>query len=176
MTLEKGEALFEVSHDALLRPFTVHVRNGDVRAVGTRFNIITEGDLVTVTLLHGRVEVVTRGAAGEEHTQLSAGEAVAYDQNGVLPADPTTASARRIESWRKDRWSFDDWSLERAAREHNRYVNKPIRIDDAGLAQKRISGVFRIGDTDAFLTAVSRNAHAEVVDQGDSLLLVPAEE
>jgi len=36
--------------------------------------------------------------------------------------------------------------------------------------------VFRIGDTDAFLTAVSRNAHAEVVDQGDSLLLVPAEE
>ncbi len=114
VTLEKGEALFEVGHDALLRPFTVRVRNG--------------------------------------------------------------ASARRIESWRKDRWSFDGWSLERAAREHNRYVNKPIRIDDAELAQKRISGVFRIGDTDAFLTAVSRNAHAEVVDQGDSLLLVPAEE
>lgn len=176
VTLVRGEALFEVDRDPK-RPFTVHARNGHVRALGTRFNVIAEGDLVTVTLLDGRVEVVARGAAGEQRTQLGAGEAAAYGPQGIfVSAEPAMASARRIELWRKGMWASDGWPLERAVREHNRYAHKPIRIGDPELAQEQVSGVFRIGDTDAFVTMVSRTARAEVIDQGDSLLLVPADD
>lgn len=55
-------------------------------------------------------------------------------------------------------------------------MDKPIRIDDTELAQKQISGEFHIGDTDSFVTAVTRTARAAVIDQGDSLLLVPEEQ
>lgn len=174
VALMRGEALFEVGHDPE-RPFIVRARNGHVRALGTRFNVIAEGDLVTVTLLDGRVEVVARGVAGEQSTKLGAGEAIAYGPQGIFVlAEPATASARRIDLWRKGKWASDGWPLERAIREHNRYAHKPIYIGDPKLAQKQVSGVFRIGDTDTFVTMVSRTADAEVIDQGDSLLLVPA--
>lgn len=176
VTLVRGEALFEVDRDSK-RPFTVHARNGHVRALGTRFNVIAEGDLVTVTLLDGRAEVVARGAAGEQRTQLGAGEAVAYGPQGIfVSAEPATASARRIELWRKGKWASDGWPLERAVHEHNRYARKPIRIGDPELAQEPVSGVFLVGDTDAFVSMVSRTAHAEAIDQGDSLLLVPSDD
>lgn len=173
LTLEKGEVLFEVAHDPV-RPFTVRARNGHVRALGTRFNIVAENDLVTVTLLQGRAEVVARGDAGEQRTELGKGESIAYGRNGVLvPADPATASSRRIEGWRNGKWSFDGWPIERAVREHNRYASKPVRLGSAGLGQKQISGQFLISDPEAFVAAVAVVAGAEVIDQGDSLLLVP---
>lgn len=57
-----GEAYFEVTKEEL-RPFTVKCKNGEVRVLGTKFNVLAyEGhqDMVT-TLLEGSVEVSEQG-------------------------------------------------------------------------------------------------------------------
>ncbi len=175
VALEKGEALFEVARDTK-RPFTVRAANGYARAVGTRFNVLVQHDTVTVAVLEGRVDVVTQGVAGEQRAGLDAGQSIAYGMSGrLMPADPTVASPQRIAAWREGKLRFDKWLLERAIREHNRYSSKPIRLSNAGHGQRLISGVFRIGDTAALVDALETLIDVKAVDEGDALVLVPAD-
>ncbi len=175
VALEKGEALFEVTRDTK-RPFTVRAANGYVRAVGTRFNVLVQSDAVTVAVLEGRVNVVTQGDAGEERAELDVGQSIAYGRSGqLMPADPTVASPQRIVAWREGKLRFDAWSIERAIREHNRYSSKPLHLGDADLGQRLISGVFRIGDTSALVAALETLIDVKAVDQGEALVLVPAD-
>jgi transmembrane sensor len=51
--------------------------------------------------------------------------------------------------------AFEDVDLETALREFNRYGRTPIVLGDPLLAQLRVSGVFRIGEVDAFLQALN---------------------
>lgn len=175
VALEKGEALFEVARDTK-RPFTVRAANGYVRAVGTRFNVLVQNDTVTVAVLDGRVDVVTQGDAGEQRAELDVGQSIAYRKSGrLMPADPTVASAQRIAAWREGKLRFDEWPLERAIREHNRYSSKPIRLGNADLGQRLVSGVFRIGDTPAFVDALETLIDVKAVDQGEALVLVASD-
>ncbi|NML87591.1 hypothetical protein HHL26_00710 [Sphingobium sp. TB-6] len=59
--LLSGEALFTVVPDKN-RPFTVRTQNGTATAIGTAFNVHRGADDTTVTVLHGRVEVLALGA------------------------------------------------------------------------------------------------------------------
>ena len=56
-----GEAYFSVEPDAD-RPFEVRARDGLVRAIGTGFNVEIDGARVTVSVLEGRVAVVSDAA------------------------------------------------------------------------------------------------------------------
>src|SRR5690606_20728867 len=55
--LDRGEAMFEVAHDAD-RPFVVVAGDTRVQALGTVFIVRRTGDDVVVTLVKGRVAVV----------------------------------------------------------------------------------------------------------------------
>ncbi len=176
VVIDRGEAMFEIAPDAQ-RPFVVRAGRGVIRTVGTSFNVITDGRLVTVTVLDGQVEVVTtskvRTAAA---ILLGAGEATAYDRDGrAVNVDPTRASAERILAWRGGRLHFDDWPIERAIREHHRYGGKPIRLSDPALGQERIGGKFRIGDTQGLAIAIAEAIRGEVVEQDNDFLLTRPE-
>ena len=56
--LLRGEALFQVSHDPA-RPFDVHADGGVVRAIGTEFNVDLRPHYAAVTVLQGRVAVMS---------------------------------------------------------------------------------------------------------------------
>jgi transmembrane sensor len=171
--LEGGEALFEVSPDPS-RPFTVSAGAGWARAVGTRFNVLMDTQSVTVTVLEGTVEVAPNAANPRLRTRVQTGQSVAFSPSGVLVgALPQRASLDRIVAWREGKLRFDAWSLEQAVAEHNRYARKPIRIDGSVPADVRVSGVFRIGDTQAFLGALHELMALQVVDEGEYLSLSP---
>ncbi len=176
VAIDRGEAMFEVVPDAK-RPFVVRADRGVIRAVGTSFNVITDGRVVTVTVLDGRVEVATTAPGGTAtSTILGAGESTAYDQNGrTVDVDPTQGSAQRILAWRKGRLQLDAWPIARAIREHHRYGGKPIRLSDPTLGQTPIGGVLRIGDAPALAMTIAAVINAEIIDQGDSLLLLTSE-
>lgn len=172
VAIDRGEAMFEIAPDSQ-RPFVVHAGRGVIRTVGTSFNVITDGRVVTVTVLDGHIEVVTTSKDGTAAAiSLGAGEATAYDQDGrTVNVDPTQASAERILAWRRGRLPFDDWPIERAIREHHRYGGKPIRLSDPALGQERIGGVFRIGDTQALAIAIAEAIRGEVDERDDAFLL-----
>jgi transmembrane sensor len=151
--LDQGEATFSVAHDPT-RPFEVKAASGTTRALGTEFNVLSHSEGVTVSVLEGRVEVTSSGAgrADPRSVRLGRGQEVTY-QNAHL-SDVRIANADRIQAWHAGRIAFEDVRLEQALAEFNRYTQVPVVLRDSSLSELRVTGLFRIGETDAFLRAL----------------------
>ncbi|NWM25118.1 FecR domain-containing protein, partial [Escherichia coli] len=72
INLIRGRANFIVSKDPL-RPFVVAAGSREVIAVGTAFDVARQGDLVSVTMVEGKV-LVRRPGAPDADRMLVAGE------------------------------------------------------------------------------------------------------
>jgi transmembrane sensor len=77
--------------------------------------------------------------------------------SAIRPAD-----AGRIRGWQAQRIVFSDVALSEALREYNRYIKVPIVLGDPSLATRRINGVFRIGDENAFLGSLQQGLHVKI--------------
>lgn len=170
--LEYGEATFSVTHD-VNRPFEVHAARGMARALGTEFNVMSLANDVTVSVLSGRVQVIApdtdHGGARPQSAVLHKGEEITYNSAGVSQIQ--RAHAARINAWRSGRVAFDDVDLQEALREFNRYSGTPIVLGDASLASVRVSGVFRIGESEALLRALSTAFEIEAERRRDAIEL-----
>jgi transmembrane sensor len=152
--LLEGEAFFDVRHDAA-RPFVVETGVGEVRDVGTRFDVLEEGGDIAVTVQDGSVEITPRGRRPDiVPVRLNAGYAARVAEDGsvtVVPADAAAASA-----WREGKIVFEDRTLADVVRQLARYRERPIRLADERVARLRVSGVFSVDDTGALLRALPR--------------------
>ena len=87
--------------------------------------------------------------------ELIAGEELRVDRDG----ESTVTAKADIEAataWREGKVIIRRETLGDAVRRLNRYSRRQIQIDDAALAAKLISGVFEVGDTQGFVSAVQR--------------------
>lgn len=146
VTLEAGQAYFEVAHDAA-RPFRVQAGDRVVTALGTAFEVRLDGERVRVALDQGSVRVEGR-AGGAGRVVLAPGEVLAAGAG--QPARVRPADVDQITSWRSGLVVFEDEPLARAVAEINRYATTPIVIGDAGVNRHRVSGTFRTGDSARF--------------------------
>jgi transmembrane sensor len=145
-----GRANFEVTKD-VTRPLKVKVGERSVTALGTVFTVEREPRDLVVTLLEGRV-AVSAGVANEVPIELSARQELTLTDSGQVTLraglDPELALA-----WREGKLVFDNEPLERVVARMNNYVSTPITVQ-SDIANLPISGVFKAGDTEAFIGAV----------------------
>jgi transmembrane sensor len=149
--LERGEALFEVTHDRL-RSFIVTMGAAEVRDLGTRFDIRRDPEETRLAVFEGAVELAT--AAGALHRDVAAGQAVRVrgaELSALPPPDEATLTA-----WRQGRLSFAETSLAEVVRQLNRYRrdDAPLVLADPSLASLRVSGSFQTTNIDGVLHAL----------------------
>lgn len=171
--LERGEALFAVKKDPA-RPFEVAAGGTLTRAIGTEFNVDLRSSKVTVSVLDGAVRISTaQSAAGAEPAMiaLAKGQSAEF---GIRERRLQTAQAdlKRIDAWRTRRLEFSDLPLAAAVEEFNRYCTSRLVIGTPGLAGVRVSGVFRIGDTDGFLFSLQEALRVESHPAGNEIVLL----
>lgn len=146
-----GEIMLDVSPDAS-HPFIVNTEIGRVRVTGTRFNVRHDGGQMAVAVESGSVEVIAGPWWNGQRVKLPAGYGVRMAGGGetvrIQPVDVATLTA-----WRQGKTVFNDTPLAEVVREINRYRAQPIQVAPA-LARVRISGVFDVDDTGAFLKAL----------------------
>ena len=165
-----GEAVFAVSHDSE-RPFEVHALRGSTTAVGTEFDVQIIAATATVSVLKGRVLVRPAEQTGAgTSTVVTAGQAVDYTAEGATSA-VRNADAGKVRGWLAQRIVFSDVTLAAALADYNRYTKTPIVIADPALADRRINGVFRIGDQAAFINALEQGLHVSATPNGQSIVL-----
>jgi transmembrane sensor len=163
--LDKGEAFFEVAHDAQ-RPFIVMVAGHRVTDIGTKFLIRHDPARLEVAVVEGKVGFDSSDPASRaQPLQLTAGD--------VLVATPhaITVKAKREEDlatelgWRRGMLIFHHTTLAEAAAEFNRYNGHQLVVGD-NASSLTINGVFPKNDVPAFirLTQAVLKLHAE--DQG----------
>jgi transmembrane sensor len=154
LVLEKGQARFDVAHDAR-RPFIVRAGARQVVATGTRFDIDLAERTVTVALLQGRVRILGDDGARGSRTRaidLRAGQqfVLAPDGGRVTRFDPGAVTA-----WETGHVQFDGTPLDVAVKRINRYATIPLVLKDPALSRLTLSGVFHQGDSKALAEAVT---------------------
>jgi transmembrane sensor len=184
LELLRGQARFDVAHDAR-RPFTVKARNETVLATGTAFNIDLVGPKVVVTLIQGRVTVLTdqqseplleiiRSRAPGVQPSTPSVALAAGEQLIAVPAAPLrveVASLDRTSAWESGQLAFDDESLASVAERVSRYTVHPVTVaPDA--ASLKMSGIFNAGDLSTFVDTVTHYLPVEASNgSGGSIVL-----
>ncbi|MCE4067884.1 MULTISPECIES: FecR family protein [Pseudomonas] len=169
LRLHTGEALFEVAKDAA-RPFIVEARGGEVRAVGTRFDVDSRGPQVRVDVTEGVVQV---NSAGSAPVRLSAGERLSYrERTAPEPAQPLDLSS--ASAWQRGKLIFNQRPLGEVLDELERYVPGRIVLTDSALRQHKVSGVFDLKDPDALLKTLERLQPVKVTHLPWLVLIRPA--
>jgi transmembrane sensor len=167
--LERGEAMFEVAHDAA-RPFVVVAGDTRVQAIGTVFTVRRTRDDVVVTLIKGRVAVTHErgrpGGATEAPLMLRPGEKLTEPVEGPSRIEPESVEA--ATAWRRGQTVFDETPLGSAVSELNRYGGPPIVVDDPRVAALPVSGVFATNAPD-FAEAVAALHGLRIEKEGDTL-------
>ena len=170
ITLDRGEALFEVSRDPS-RPFVVRTNLGTVTALGTKFVVRDRGNAMEVTLLSGKV-VVDPQKEGRASFIMAPGQRVRIGVTGSTAVDKPSLGA--VTAWRDGGLVLQDVSAMAAISEMNRYAKKPIALDpSANVARCRVSGVFSVADTERFAHILTKICGLRLVRRDDRYLVRP---
>jgi transmembrane sensor len=149
--LERGEAYFNVAHDAH-RPFWVHAGDRWVRAVGTAFNVYLRPAGVQVTVSEGTVNVVDANGGesppadavyAKSAAAVTAGEQADAQGNADVIRALNATELNRSLAWRKKSLYFHDEPLGNIVNELMRYTSLKIEVVDDSLRQLPVGGTFQ---------------------------------
>lgn len=172
ITLDKGEAFFEVKHDAT-HPFVVVVGDHRVTDLGTKFTVRRETSGMEVTLLEGRVRLGKADGKSQLALLEPGDRAVATAESLSVTKRP----ARDLEtdlSWRRGVLIFRHTALAEAAAELNRYNHTKIVIGDAQAARLTMTGAFPANDIAAFTVTAHEVFGLRVDNRGDEIVITRA--
>lgn len=147
LALRQGEIMVSTATDQAGRPFLVRTPHGTIRALGTRFSVHLSAEHTQVAVYEHQVQVTPlRGAP----TLLGAG------QQGQLSAKACTQQTLDSSqgAWSQGLLIANEQRLGDFLAELGRYRSGWLRCDPA-IADLRISGTFRLDDTDQALRAVT---------------------
>jgi transmembrane sensor len=169
MRLEKGEAYFEVVHDAR-RPFVVFAGNRKVIDIGTKFSVRLDNGQVRVLVSEGEVRVESLDGKPMAPTVADAGTALVAQDNGTLVANRAPREVSREMSWRSGVLVFDQETLGAAAEEFNRYNRKKVVV--VGQARDvRVGGRFRANNADVFASLIQTGMGLNVRYDEDEIII-----
>jgi transmembrane sensor len=159
--LRSGEALFSVAHDPD-RPFIVSAANGEVRAIGTVFEVDVHDAFVRIAVVEGVIEVTRHDPVSRTLRKViaRAGEEVSYSAAPEQTGEEASlrlsmlGSPEDVAAWRDGQLIFDGAPLSEVIRKLGRYTDQQLVITDAALEKLRVYGVFDAHDPDAALAAI----------------------
>lgn len=161
-----GTAFFDVSPDMDM-PFRVRAGQSIARVAGTRFVVraYADDDAVRVAVEEGRVVLAPEAAGSDIAVTLTAGQIGEIDPRGIGRLVPA-ASLDGLLAWTKGRLVFSDLPLADVARELERWYGVEIRIEEPGLAARRITLSFSAARIDDLLELIALSIGAEVERTG----------
>jgi transmembrane sensor len=187
--LLRGQALFRVVKDAS-RPFIVKVGATLVRAVGTEFDVYEKRGSTIVTVVEGRVAILTdhpielptpgvpSAASDARHRSNVQFPSVAPGKIGnilVASGERLTVSPQEIQkdehpnianatAWTQRQLVFESASLSDVADEFNRYNDRQLIVEDARLDTFHVSGVFSSTDPASLIRFLRARPELRIVE------------
>jgi transmembrane sensor len=176
-----GEALFQVSHDPA-RPFDVYADGAVVRAIGTVFNVDLLPKYAALTVLQGRVAVMSEsqadlpvrtatvaigsGVLAHEHPRLErfpapAGALILGAAQQMLIGPGGLGVPRQVSdpaattAWTRRQLVFEHRPLGEVVDELDRDGGQRIVIDSATLRARQVTGVIQLDDPQSLLEFLS---------------------
>jgi len=166
--LRKGEIHVRTAADTSgqLRPFLIQTRHGRMRALGTRFTVkqLAEDDNPTcLSVQEHSVEITLRD--GGARRIVAAGEQACFTADAFMAAAPdANAHTAEAPAWMRGVLEADNTRLDVFLADLARYRPGIIRCAPE-VASLRVSGVFRLDDTDHVLAVLAETLPVRIVQR-----------
>ena len=151
--LDRGRADFRVKPEAN-RPFVVQAGGHRILADRSTLDVRRDGSRVSVVLLQGRATILAKAHIASPRVILVRGQRAVVAEN--LPLHIDRPNLAPLTAWQTGQAMFESATLAAAAAEMNRYSTVRLVVDDPLIARLKLSGVYRVGDNEAFARSVSR--------------------
>jgi transmembrane sensor len=165
--LRKGEIWVEVAKDQH-RPFVVRTDQGTITALGTRFVVRKAAD--------GAVQVSVLESAIAAKAQRSGDVKVATGEQATLKdglvQTPQVFGNQDPAAWTRGVLKVDDQPLSDVLQALAVYRHGVLQFDEQALAGLRVSGLFRLDDTDAALATLADNLPIKVEHYTDLFVMI----
>ena len=159
LTLRRGELLVETRPDpAGNRPFIVATPHGRIRALGTRFIVRLDDEGSRVTVLEHAVQIAPRASSATVR-RVEAGQQSRFDADH---ANLPVAATPQAGAWTQGMLMAQDMRLDACAAELARYRPGLLRVEPE-VAGLRLTGAFRLDDTDTVLDSLARMLPVDVL-------------
>jgi len=167
--VEKGEAYFQIKHDAA-HPFVVSVGDHRIVDLGTKFVVRDEPGRLEVSLVEGRARVEQLNNAAKTAV-LSPGDVAVATANEISVTKKTEKHLASELGWRRGVLTFDYTSLADAVTEFNRYNQKKIVLAPGAPKHLTMVGTFPINDVELFGRVAQLVLKVHVVNKGDKVVI-----
>jgi transmembrane sensor len=162
--LLRGTAFFSVATTGA--PFTVDAASGEVRVLGTEFDVRLDKGGAVVTLAQGKVEV----EAGAHMASLIPGEQVRFSDRDIGPV--SKADLDSVLAWREGRLIFNEARLADVVAEVARYRPGRVIITSDKLADWVVSGSLSLDDPEAALRSLQSSVGFSMRSVGGRLVIL----
>jgi transmembrane sensor len=166
--LSRGQALFEVAKDRS-RPFVVRAGNSSVTALGTVFDVDIGARALRVVLVEGRVAVKAKSGSRSPNVILTPGQELIASRSGEVRVRMTDAEAALL--WRRGLVEFNDATLAEAVEQLNRTSSRTLRLADPSVGSLRLSGIYRTGSPEGFVTSIAQVLPVTGRNVGDDFVI-----
>jgi len=193
-----GQAVFRVAHDTA-RPFRVHAGGSVIQAVGTEFNVRTDGGTVVnggtvVSVLEGVVQIspegsgpgqpvrtlpaapvplpAEQGAGGPlDAGRVAAGQAVTLSTTGEI-THRALVDVAAVTAWQQRQLIFTHVPLPQIVREFNRYSSRrTLRVEGARAQKLTYGGIFDATDPSPLLEFVAKDPTLVLEQHGNEIVI-----
>lgn len=172
VTLLRGQAFFEVSHDAA-RPFTVQAANVTVRVVGTAFDVDLSRHAVEVAVQSGAVQV--RDGRGELATPaLGPGDSLRLGLDHSPPQRGRLLPGQ-VAPWRQWQLLVNDRPLSEVIETLRDYYPGVLLLTDSALGERRITASLNLRSPVSALQLAIAPLGAHLRQWGPYLTLIDEE-
>lgn len=166
LSLAAGRMDIEIAADPRL--FVIELGDRRVSARTGRLDLRRDGDAMALTAIRGDARV----DAGGSPIALASGSRIAMTTG--RPDRVDRPAIDDLVAWQSGRLAFRDETLAAAAVEMNRYTTRPLVIADPRAAQMRISGIYRVGDPEAFARSLALLLPIRVRSESDRIRILAA--
>jgi ferric-dicitrate binding protein FerR (iron transport regulator) len=171
----EGEAYFSIvrNPDGQKRNFVVHTTDGDIRILGTRFNVNTRYDRTGVVLEEGSIEILLkdseRGVAGQ--FKLKPGQRAQFSANQpnvqIQEVDTLLYTA-----WLDGKFVFEEISFNELVRDVEHIYGITIQVKDRNLLNEKVTGTLRNPDLETLMEGISAILHVDVIKEKQGLYTI----
>jgi len=160
VTLE-GEAYFEVAKNPN-SPFTVKTKSGNVKVLGTHFNVssYTEDQVFAATLAEGKVKVsMIADTSDKRAIIITPGQQAKINNKNnaieIAEVDPSVYTA-----WKDGKFYFENENLKSILTKMSRWYNFNVRFENKSLEQIKFTGiVLKEEPIDRLLDIISKTSN-----------------
>ncbi|GGB56759.1 FecR family protein [Blastomonas aquatica] len=149
LLLIAGRIDVEIAADP--RPFVIDAGRRRALSRAARLDVRRDGDAIALTTLAGRARISAVGHPAV--VDIGVGERVSVAQDHGYQMDRPELGD--LTAWQAGRLAFRDEPLATAVAEMNRYSQRPLVISDPEAGRLRVSGVYRVGDPEAFAQSLA---------------------